>query len=250
MEEETTPLKGLEDNSFNYKQAINDDDSPSFNPISPQDLSLQQSEIKLQLLQCLRSVETDYDEIVSSNQRESQVNKELLLEEAEMVRKLQEWIEQKGKTAIKNVSMLQSKCDEYEQKTKSLNMEIKALHDELEHVNKEKAEIQTKYDTLHSDHTQLQHTVETLQIEYHLNADKQDENLIDEDKVKVFKAEIIQLNEAKAALRTEIEHMMDINRAMEEQNNALKTKIGQQEIEIKVFGNIKSVFYSVFHRFL
>jgi len=100
----------------------------------------------------------------ASEKMTSKYAKEILLEEAEMIRKLHDWIHRKGKPALDRVQELEMKIDEFAEDIKSLNLQKSALSDEIRGMNREKIEMEHKYQESMNQQQELRLQLEMLDM--------------------------------------------------------------------------------------
>lgn len=238
---------------------------------SPSSLSHQQSALKIQLLELYKSVDIEENESKTSpspskakkplekafsaptgnaepdadddnatkpidENSNKLYDKQYQLEEAEMIQKLSEWIEQKGKPAIKKVSELQMKCDVFEQELKASKLEVTTMHDELSKLNKEKHDLELKYKELQSHEAELQETIKTLKFSHdhheQLNTKLNEHHEDNTAEIKRVQSRVEEINKNNNDLKTENENLVKLNTQYQEQNNTLKTKIATKDEQI------------------
>ena len=251
-EEETVPLNHSEEDETKV--------------LRPHSLTASQSALKLKLFELLKSADIEDDDIKEYTPRDasevftpsnattivypdhddeskalniinSHYDKQILLEEAEMIHKLHSWIEKKGKPAIKKSNELQLKCDKYEQEIRSINLELSTINDELNKTNKEKNELLSKYNNLNSHLSDLQQTIKTL--EHHgKHTEKIQSALHDhhEQQFEEIKDSELKINELKqiiSSLETENKNYQQLNIQYEEQHNVLTLKLQTKDHQIE-----------------
>jgi len=155
-----------------------------------------------------------------------------------MIARLHQWIQLKGKPAIERVMELEDQCGDYEQQISILEFRVATLSDEVAKMNEEKLVLQSKYEALHSDKTDLQEKVKTVNQFTYSNSmtdalDIPDIHEVSRDSTN-YQAHIDQLNARNANQLKEIADLRKWNGQYLEEVMSLRKKVEQKEKEIAV----------------
>eukprot|EP01083_Nonionella_stella_P015447 43238_1 len=255
MAAETTNLQPLHEDEQNLPTNINSMQTLS---TSPPPMVPETSDLKRQLFELLKSADIEEADIKDyttmlpmqkldslpniteadaldnpklENQVNSNYDKQILLEEAEMIHRLQEWIEQKGKPAILKVRELSMKTDQYEQEISSAKLELKALHDEMNKMRSEQNDLQSQYEAEKHRQSELVDTIDTLQQHTERNSELFD--LDSDQKMQTLKQQVETLTQTNDEYKTEMEHIHALNEEYMTQNTSLKIQMESKDEQIK-----------------